>query len=201
MLAPEHALPVLQARQLVCRTHERDVAALPRFLSDRTAARAAASRPPPGPAAAAWRLASSHAPLLAPGGKVLCKRCFQLLPSLSSSAAVWSGLSCSDALAADARREAAVRPTAFARDGAEVRIGSAVLHASHRLFCFRGVVACELCGSYATSRPVALARPCCGHPAAEGTRVLRRLRAGLLPAALSAWPDSLPEASPLRVTL
>ena len=128
-------------------------------------------------------------------------RCLQLLPPLSSSAAVWSGLSCSDAMSTAARREAAVRPIAFARDGAEVRIGSAILHASHRLLHFRGVVACELCGSYATSRPVAIAHPCCGHPAAEGARVLHRLRAGQLRSALSARPDVLPVTNPLRVVL
>ena len=66
------------------------------------------------------------------------------------------------------------------------------LHATHRLYTFRGLVFCNTCGFVAGHKVRKLKDPC-GHdlpvmPSPKGADNLDRLWKGLLPRSTPAWP-------------
>ena len=62
------------------------------------------------------------------------------------------------------------------------------LHASHKLWAFRGIFWCVDCGGWAHLRAQRLLHPCKGKPTASGARGLTRLAQGLPPRPLVQWP-------------
>ena len=58
---------------------------------------------------------------------------------------------------------------------------SSLIHDSHRVTAHRGILWCETCGAYASSRGRGLLHNCLGFPTETGREVLRRVRLGLTP--------------------
>ena len=62
------------------------------------------------------------------------------------------------------------------------------VHQSHHFGLKRGLLWCWTCGTYAAEQVRSLAKPCPGHAAPGASGQLRRLKAGLTPAAAVEWP-------------
>ena len=82
-----------------------------------------------------------------------------------------------------------------AAPGAVVRAGHQVLHSSHVLVRYRGVVWCWRCGAVTTvaagrrAHAMALVQMCT-HPTRSQNDCLRRLRKGLTPRPRDIWPEA-----------
>ena len=80
-------------------------------------------------------------------------------------------------------------------------LGGFVLHTSHRLYSFRGLVFCNVCGFFASKFPKKLKLPCdqdlpqC--PTPQGACNLDRIWKGLLPFGAPGWPADKPLSSSL----
>ena len=75
-------------------------------------------------------------------------------------------------------------------------VKGAPIHSSHSLFVYKGFIYCAVCGFYAAHAVRKLKAPC-GEglqvfPTQQGLANLARIKQGLLPAALSAWPADAP---------
>ena len=64
------------------------------------------------------------------------------------------------------------------------------VHSSHRLWLYRGLFMCVLCGAQGSTKLRALVRPCSDPPLASGPRAIARFKAGELPWGLTHWPDA-----------
>ena len=67
-------------------------------------------------------------------------------------------------------------------------IGKQVIHVSHDLRLFRGLIFCNTCGCRAQHKLHGLAHQC-SPPTPYGAASLRKLNKGKLPPKLSCWPD------------
>ena len=74
------------------------------------------------------------------------------------------------------------------------------LHVSHKLYLYRGLWYCAVCGAVAARKPQGLAEACRGFPGKSGKRALRLLCKGVAPYA-AAFPDDRSElpAPPARI--
>ena len=63
------------------------------------------------------------------------------------------------------------------------------VHASHRLFVYRGIFCCSRCGHLAAHHLRLLRAPCPGVPLASGRRNIAQLRGGSLPWGVKSWPS------------
>ena len=188
LLPPRDVQPVLKALQLVQLVQARALAILPHFIPKHNRG-GGFSKPPGGTGCAslsalAWHLASTHHVVATVGGAWQCAKCFRRAPSLAS-VKDWQHLQCNAVLTPASRVEATTRPVPIS-SGATV--GYLQLHQSHKLFILRGIWACSVCGAFATIKPAGLAVACKGGASKEGARVLKRLRAGLLPFGVRQWP-------------
>ena len=73
-----------------------------------------------------------------------------------------------------------------------VFVGARVMHSSHRLWHYRGLLICSTCGRFAAFRGRTLPAPCVGHRGPYGTHNWNRLLKGLLPRGCPAWPAQAP---------
>jgi ribonuclease HI len=69
-----------------------------------------------------------------------------------------------------------------------IRLGKWLLHGSHSLRLFRGLMWCQRCGHYAVCKPRALLLPCSGTLAPGGAAAIRAIQRGRTPTGLAAWP-------------
>ena len=79
-------------------------------------------------------------------------------------------------------------------------LASKPLHPSHRYGHFAGVTWCWVCGSYATQRPLGLAKRC-QHPTDAGVAVLRRIDKGRHPQSNRPFDSDDTHACPVGVRL
>ena len=84
---------------------------------------------------------------------------------------------------------AAPTPTRIVRP---LVVGCRLLHDTHVLWHFRGILFCSFCGSHATTAPRRLVDPCRLVASALGKRVVRAIMEGNLPTDVDKWPDALP---------
>ena len=73
-----------------------------------------------------------------------------------------------------------------------VTVGNYTQHHSHSLYVFRKLYFCIRCGFVASTRPWALADPCCNTLKYSRGRVVAAIRAGARPWGMMAWPDEKP---------
>ena len=69
-----------------------------------------------------------------------------------------------------------------------VHLGSRVIHVSHNLYRYRGLIYCLKCGAIGAYQARLLAEPC-EEPTFTGARTLRYLQKDKLPPGIQAWPD------------
>ena len=78
----------------------------------------------------------------------------------------------------------------------EVRVGSAVIHSSHKPLGYRGVWICSKCGAYCSvaagqkSSPKLLVRPCTGLLQGAGKDYWSRFSKGQTPKPGMKWPEA-----------
>ena len=163
-----------------------------------------APRPPQPRHPLSWFvLRSQHAPLVWPH-YISCLKCDAFCEGYSlSTARSWLQSAC---LAADMPMDL-IRPTQWPSHkpglipaDCQVRVGGRLLHPSHRLAMYRGLVHCRHCGGYAAHHASKLLRPC-GQMSAFGKRQLSLLSRGLLPDKLAEWPASAPAEVRAWITL
>ena len=73
--------------------------------------------------------------------------------------------------------------------GVKVMVGGTIVHPSHELMRYRGLLVCKACGFRASVLPTGLAKACLRHPTRWGNSNLRAIASGRLPNQLAYWPD------------
>jgi len=116
------------------------------------------------------------------GPRLRCRDCLSSFHTKDSSCKAWLQSPC---VKPDDDREAPIR----IRD--VFHIGNQVSHHSHKLFSFKALIYCNICGSYARgNRLVNLSRQCSLRPTDAGRRVLESITAGVMPGSCVQWPLS-----------
>ena len=73
--------------------------------------------------------------------------------------------------------------------GIKVIVGGVIVHPSHDLMRYRGLLVCKACGFRASVLPTGLSKACLRHPTKWGKSNLRAFASGRLPNQLAYWPD------------
>ena len=80
-----------------------------------------------------------------------------------------------------------------------------MVHASHVLYAFKGLVFCDVCGFVASRRVRKLGLPCGRDlpviPTPQGASNKERIWQGLLPHNIAAWPADAPAVLPGFINL
>ena len=82
------------------------------------------------------------------------------------------------------------RPELVRRVVEPISIGYKFLHPSHWFSRFRGLVFCQRCGYYATTKPKNLKDECRGHPTVASRHYLNNLRSGRVPHPNVRFPEA-----------
>ena len=151
------------------------------------------SRPPRLPLSG-HALASQHVAIVV-GSRWLCAACGCGLAAGASRVQVleWFATACCPNRRAAVLHldsvlgSSACRPV-FVPAACPVVLKDVLVHSSHRLFVFRGVFCCSVCGHLAGHHLRLLRAVCPGVALESGRRNVARLRAGLLPWGVKAWP-------------
>ena len=125
-----------------------------------------------------------------PLNKLRCVRCKASLNRMDPQAKHWLSSQCI-AMGTSADRPIPVRSNV-------IHMNRRASHHTHKLFCYRGLVYCNICGCRATNQLRDLGNPC-EPPTSYGLQSLTNIRRGKKPPNLTAWPDqdsaSMPKAS------
>ena len=78
------------------------------------------------------------------------------------------------------------------RSYVRVWISGVQVHASHRLWLFKGLFMCMTCGGMGSSRLRVLRLPCTCMFLVDGERAIKRFKAGLRPCGVAHWPADVP---------
>ena len=76
-----------------------------------------------------------------------------------------------------------------------VHIGKLIIHSSHRLHIYRGLVFCNHCGAISRFSKLGLLAQVCQPPKHYGKSNITRLHNGLLPISVDFWPSDAEEES------
>ena len=140
---------------------------------------------------------SEHSIILS-SGSASCARCHLGVNGLPSLLKAWMSTSCPSPLTQVLGANTLTRPRPLS-NASPTWLGGFVLHPSHRLYSYRGLVFCNVCGFVASKVPKKLKLPCgqdlpqC--PTLQGASNLDRLWKGLLPHCSPGWPADKPHSS------
>ena len=140
--------------------------------------------PKPAPETKEHAISSSEHKITVVQNTVQCSSCFSQCNL--NSACFWDFVK--------SKCHPAHKPSTFSNIAivGSVTIGKQVSHASHKMYVYRGIKYCSLCGYMAMGVMRALAKTCKGVEGRtiHGQRVLDALAAGVLPQYVSEWPAS-----------
>jgi len=128
----------------------------------------------------------SHHSLVLRGNTLFCTVCKSRLSHNSPTLRAFLGKECEVPRAIHTVSHHGDRPYPI---NTTIQIASTSTHSSHKLYSYRGVVFCNVCGCVAQARLRGLAKMCRGTSNVTGQRVKDRLAHGLLPYGMLQWPD------------
>ena len=115
-------------------------------------------------------------------GVFRCIACLQSVGRRAKNVKDWLKTRCIPSYESDRYKPVPVPPWQA------VRIGQTLVHSSHNLFSYRGVICCYDCGFYGSLKTSFLGSPCEGHCTTSSKRARDALLSMNLPPSMKAWP-------------